>query len=304
MTNSSQSTPTGRPSQEAAPLVTTPEQKLIQWLLRKTKNSKNNTARPESFTSFSAQDDWALVAQLCGHQAEDFVAAGLDLPLKAYEIEYFQRNHRDVDYFVTRDFMAASADLPSPLAELYALYKHRARVDTEATLFVAQATGSARVASVMADLLAIGSFAQGHEFITHMTRTYAVSAAFDTSDLIDRANQEAARRLALPIDHPAHLLTLAPDDIGVLASNIVERHLLNSPDFLEKANLLAESRQDVNRLPRDKHFVTAIGERDLPMTYPWVSRICAAYGRIFESWVLGMPEIAALLNQKVEVSYQ
>ncbi len=36
---------------------------------------------------------------------------------------------------------------------------------------------------------------------------------------------------------------------------------MSAPDFLEKANLLAESRQDVTRLPVDKHFTTAIINR-------------------------------------------
>lgn len=283
----------------------TPEQKLIEWLLRKTKNVVDfNKPAAQKNNNNVPMDDWHTVASLCGHQAEDFLAVGTDLPLTASEIDYFRRNHREVDHLVTRDFLIARADLPSPLAELYGLYRHRARIDTEATLFVAQATGSSRVARIVADLLAIGSFANGLEFVTHMTMTYAVSAAFDTSDLIDRANQEAVRRLSLSIDHPAHLLTLSPDEISVLAGNIVERHILSSADFLEKANMLAEARQDVNRLPRDKQFVTSIGERDLPLDRPWVSRICAAYARIFESWVLGLPEIAALMNQKNEVRYQ
>ncbi|MDD3287681.1 MAG: hypothetical protein PHX43_01565 [Alphaproteobacteria bacterium] len=281
------------------------EQRLIEWLLKSKKTKYGAKAiKAANDISAAAPDDWQTVDSICGHQAEDFLSAGVELPLTASEIDYFRRNHRDVDYLVTRDFMVSSADLPSPLSELYALYRHRAHVDTEAALFVAQATGSTRVASIMADLLSIGSFANGLEFISHMTMTYAVSAAFDTSDLIDRANQEAARRLTLQIDHPAHLLTLSPDEISVLASNIVERHMLSSPDFLEKANLLAEARQDVNRLPQAKQFVTAIGERDLPMTFPWISRICAAYARIFESWVLDMPEIAALMNQKTEIRYQ
>jgi hypothetical protein len=285
---------------QGTPEAMGPERKLVEWLLRKNK-VPFPSLQPEKQT-FS--DDWQTVASLCGYKAEDFQSAEAELPLSASEIDYFRRNHRDIDPFVTKDFLVAKIDLPSPLAELYGLYCHRAQVDAEAALFVAQATGSTRVARCMADLLSIGGFANGMDFVTHMTMTYAVSAAFDTSDLIDRANQEASRRLSLPIDHPAHLLTLSPDEIGILARNIVERNRLSAPDFLEKANLLAEARQDVNRLPKDKQFVTSIGERDLPIAKPWVARLCTAFVRVFESWVLGMPEIAALMSQKVEVKYQ
>ena len=138
--------------------------------------------------------------------------------------------------------------------------------DAEACLFVAQATGSTRVARVMADLLAVGSFANALEFISHLGVTYSVPAAFDTSEIIDFANHEAARRLALAADHPSHLLRLTPDEIGVLASNIVEKRMLDATAFLRKAQTLAEARQDVTRLPISQHFATAVIERDVPMT--------------------------------------
>ncbi len=276
----------------------TSDQKLIAWLFRVTSRPANHAPSASASTERAALqgDDWQTVASLCGHQAQDFLAAGLDLPLTAAEIDHFRRNHRETDNLVGRDFWIAKSDLPSPLAELYGLYRHRARRDAEAALFVAQATGSTRVARVMADLLAIGGFANGHEFISHMTLTYSVPAAFDTSELIDRANHEATRRLALPIDHPAHLLKLSPDEISVLAANIVEKYVLSGPDFLEKANALTEARQDVTRLPANKQFVTAIGERDLPIQQSWVARIGTAYARLFESWVAELPEIGALAN--------
>ena len=241
-------------------------------------------------------DDWQTIANLCGHNISDFISAGASLPLTAAEVDHFRRNHRGLESHVARDFMTAKTDLPSPLAELYGLYLHRARVDAEATLFVAQATGSTRVARVMADLLSIGGFANGLEYITYLGTTYSVPAAFDTADIIDRANHEAARRLALPAHHPAHLLKLTPDEIGVLASNIAEQQVIDAPDFLEKANLLAEARQDVVRLPISQHFTTAIVERDLPMQYGWVNRLCAAYGRILETWVAGLPEVEQVLQ--------
>lgn len=287
-------------------LESSTEQRLMDWLLKSKKSPKKypDLSAAKIANHNIASDDWQTVASICGHESDDFFSAGIGLPLTASEIDYFRRNHRDVDHLLTRDFMVARADLPSPLAELYGLYRHRARVDAEAALFVAQATSSTRVASTMADLLAIGGFANGLEYVTHMTMMYAVSAAFDTSDLVDRTNQEASRRLALPIDHPAHLLTMSPDEIGVLAANIVERNALSIPHFLEKANLLTEARQDVNRMPHSKQFVTAVGERDLPLRFPWVTRICSAYANIFESWVAGTPEIDAVLGHKAKVVYQ
>ena len=43
--------------------------------------------------------------------------------------------------------------------------------------------------------------------------------------------------------------------------------------------------------------LTAIVERDLPVRQPWVARLCAAYARIFEGWIAGLPEIEAVLGQ-------
>ena len=281
--------------------------KILSWLTRLTQPGLSFNTLSQSFDradkiSVEQQgdallfDDWQTVAALCGHGAADFIEAGAALPLTAAEVDHFRRNHRGTENHVSRDFLAARTDLPSPLAELYGLYLHRARVDAEATLFVAQATGSTRVARVMADLLAIGSFANGTEYIGHIGVTYSVPAAFDTSDIIDRANHEAARRLSMDGTHPSHLLKLSPDEIGVLASNIVEQNALSGTDFLAKANKLAEARQDVNRLPVSQHFTTAIIERDLPMNAAWVTRLCAAYARILDAWVADLPEAKTALN--------
>jgi len=218
------------------------------------------------------------------------------MPLTAAEIDYFRRNHRGTQNHISRDFLTAQTDLPSPLGELYGLYRYRGRIDAEAALFLAQSTGSMRVARVMADLLAIGAFANGMEYVSYLGVTYSVPAAFDTSVEIDRANCEAARRLALPADHPSHLLKLTPDEIGVLAASIVEKNALSSADFLEKANLLSEARQDVNRLPPHQHFVTALVERDLKMNQGWTERLAAAYGRLFTKWVSNLPETQGLAN--------
>ena len=259
--------------------------------------NRNRKIAAELVLGAPLSDDWQSITNICGHSINDFAAAGASMPITGAEIDHFRRNHRGTENHISRDFLAARTDLPSPLSELYGLYLHRCRIDGEAALFVAQATGSTRVARVMGDLMAIGGFANALEFISYLGITYSVPAAFDTADLIDQANHEAARRLALPINHPAHLLKLGPDEISVIASRIVEQHALSAPDFLEKSNLLSEARQDVTRLPVERHLATAIAERDLPVKQSWVVRLCAAYARIFEGWVAGLPEIAELLGE-------
>ena len=282
--------------------------KLLEWLSRFSRtglsfaglnqaldqNQKANVSWEQGGAGLA--DDWQTVANISGHSVGDFASAGASLPLTSAEIDHFRRNHRGTESHISRDFLTARSDLPSPLSELYGLYLHRARVDAEACLFVAQATGSTRVARVMADLLAVGSFANAMEFISHIGVTYSVPAAFDTSDIIDHANHEAARRLALPVDHPSHLLRLTPDEIGVLASNIAEKRTLEATAFLRKAQLLAEARQDVNRLPISQHFTTAIIERDIPISEAWGSRLCAAYARILEGWVIDLPEVEGVVH--------
>lgn len=241
-------------------------------------------------------DDWNAVANICGYGAADFADAASPLPLTSAEIDHFRRNHRGIETHIGQDFLAARADLPSPLAEFYGLYLHRARVDTESALFLAQATGSTRVARLMGDLLAIGAFANGMEYIGYLGANYSVPAAFDTAAHIDRANAEALRRLAMPTDNPSHLLHMTPDELGVLASSIAERTMMSPQDFLEKANLLSESRQDVNRLPPAQHFATAVIDHDLPVQTPWVARLCAAFAHIMPRWVAGLPETESVVN--------
>ncbi|MGE3623267.1 MAG: hypothetical protein AB7H77_05280, partial [Bdellovibrionales bacterium] len=283
-------------------------EKVPEWLCRLAQSGLSFEAltqplnRQQRFSASSVGgvpfvDDWQTIANICGHSIKDFIAAGASLPLTGAEIDHFRRNHRGTENHISRDFLAARTDLPSPLAELYGLYLHRCRVDAEAALFVAQSTGSTRVARIMGDLLAIGGFANGLEYISYLGITYSVPVAFDTSDIIDQANHEAALRLALPIDHPSHLLKLNPDEISVLASRLAEQHALTAADFLEKSNLLSEARQDVTRLPVETHFVTAINERDLPLKEIWVTRLCAAYSRMFESWVSGVPAIEDALSK-------
>ena len=268
--------------------------KILEWLNRFTQSGFAfdvlglPCAREKNMaidTPLDAPDDWQTVASICGYGAESFMAAGGTLPITTAEVEHFRRNHRGTENHVNRDFLTARSDLPSPLAELYGLYQHRARVDAEAALFLAQATHATRVARVMADLLAIGGFANGNEYVTHLGVTYSVPAAFDTSDIIDRANHEAKRRLAFPADNPSHMLKLSPDEIGALASHMAEKYAMSAPEFLEKANKLAEARQDVNRMSPDQHFITAFGEDDIPSSTGWGMRIFTAYSNILPRWI-------------------
>ncbi len=282
-------------------------QRILHWLNRFARPALSLDALGQNLDSdkhavageaglIGQSDDWQIVTNICGYTLSDFISANVGLPLTHNEVDYFRRNHRGTESYINREFLTSRADLPSPLAELYGLYQHRVRVEAEATFFVAQATGSTRVARVMADLLAIGAFANGSETICHLGLTYSIPCGFDSSDIIDHANHEASRRLALPADHPAHLLRLSPDEVGVLAMNMAERHAMPAAEFLEKANLLSEARQDVTRLPPSQQFVTAIVERDLPMQYTWVNRLCAAYARLFEAWVVALPEVDAMLQ--------
>lgn len=241
-------------------------------------------------------EDWNAVSDLCGHSVEDFSDAEAALPLTAAEISYFRRNHRGTENHISRDFFTARTDLPSPLSELYGLYRHRARIDAEAALWLAQSTNSLRVAGTMADLLALGGFANGLEYVSYMGVTYSVPCAFDTSMEIDHANREAARRMSLPADHPSHLLRLTPDELGVLAASITERNALAPADFLEKANLLSEARQDVTRLPTKLHFSTVMAEHDLPAQALWTERLVRAYVRILPKWIVDLREAQAFLG--------
>lgn len=294
---------------DAAMPAITPDQKIISWLFRMTAQKNYQIIHPvlphsqtgpfEKNRKFLIErsrkplDDWQTVASISGLTVQDLMESGISLPITAAEIDHFLRNHRETDRLVGRDFLSLKNDLPTPVAELYGLYKHRARLDTEATLFVAQATGSTRIPRIMADLLAIGAFTSGHECIAHSSVTYSVPAAFDTSDLIDRTCDEATRRITLPISNPSHLLKLSPDEISVLANNIVERYAMSGADFIEKANILAEARQDVHRLPLDRQFSTALNEGDLPEEMAWVQRLHSAYKAVFPKWVAILDQVVA-----------
>ncbi|MCL2473528.1 MAG: hypothetical protein FWF23_01280 [Alphaproteobacteria bacterium] len=230
------------------------------------------------------KEDWDMVAQLSGYGQEDFADAGAALPLTRQEIEFFLRNHRSVKHHIIRDFFAIQSNLPSPLAELYGLYRYRARIDAEAALFIAQSTLSTRLASSMAKILSLGAFANGIEYVKHLTVTYSVPCAFDTSLEITAANMEAERRLSLSPDHPAHLLRLSSNDIAVLASVIAENNALSCDEFLEKANFLAEAYQDVYRLPTRQRLHTALKEGDVPWHTFWTKSLIEAYKTLLPIW--------------------
>ena len=99
------------------------------------------------------------------------------------------------------------------------------------------------------------------------------------------------RRLAFSIDNPSHLLKLTPDEISVLARNIVDRHALSSSEFLEKANILSEARQDVHRIPTERQLATSVMEGDLPTDKAWGMRLCTAYMNMFPLWNAGLAKI-------------
>jgi len=255
----------------------------LDWSELPSRSDESDIKTPEEVVPRDERaGDWSMVEHICGYSQQNFVDASACLPLTSAEIEFFRRNHRGIENHIGMELMTARVDLPSPLSDFYSLYRHRARIDAEAAIFIAQATGSTRVPQVMADLLALGAFANGMENIKHLGATYSVPCAFDTSAEIDRANAEASRRLALPIDHPSHLLKLTPDEVGILAAAIVDKNALSPEEFLEKAKMLSEARQDVNRLPVKDHLYTAIEERDLPLHMPWAVRIVNAHKRLFE----------------------
>ena len=251
--------------------------------LRKSTSQHLSPAHAQS-ALVQKKEDWNMVTQLSGYSQEDFATAGAGLPLSHQEIEFFLRNHRGVKHHIIRELFAIQSNLPSPLAELYGLYRYRARIDTEAALFTAQSTLSTRLASSMAKILCLGAFANGTEYVKYLTVTYSVPCAFDTSLEIMAANAEAERRLSLPTDHPSHLLRLSCNDIAVLASVIADNNTLSCDEFLEKANFLSEACQDVSRLSPRQRLLTAIREKDIPWHTCWTKSIVDAYKTLLPAW--------------------
>ncbi len=234
--------------------------------------------------------DWDAVQAICGFGAPDF--AGAALPLTAAAIQHFCRNHRDCDASFAGQFDMLGTQVPEALAIFYSIYHTQTRLDAEAALFLAQSSGSIRVARTMADLLAIGGFNNGDKSLHCEGRIYAIAAAFDTAPVIDAANQEARARLALPSEDREHLLQLGPDVIGLLAAHLADAHRLPPLAFFRKANLLAEARQDVNRFAPGERFAIALYEGDLPVSDAWVSRLINAMGQIVPHLVGNLPQRA------------
>jgi hypothetical protein len=229
----------------------------------------------------ASDDDWETVGAVCGYGAAEFAAAKAALPLSAAAIKHFCRNHRDYDASLAGQFsLSTSAAVPENLVILYGLYHAQTRLDAEAALFLAQTSGSTRVAKMMAHLLAIGGFNHAATSLSHNGRVYAIAAAFDTAAVIDAVNQEAQERLAVPPDHPEHLLQALPESIGICAAAIADRARLSPEAFLRKANLLAEARQDVNRFAPTERFAEALYEGDLPISELWVQRLVEAMNAV------------------------
>lgn len=241
--------------------------------------------------------DWEAVQAICGYSQHDLTDALAKLPLSAAAIQHFCRNHRDCDASLAGQFEILGQTVPEALAVFYSIYHTQTRLDAEASLFLAQSSGSTRVARTMADLLTIGSFNHGDKSINCAGRAYAIATAFDTADVIDAANQEARLRLTLISDDPEHLLQLSPDSIGLLAARLAETYRLSPLDFFQKANLLAEARQDVNRFPSIERFAIALYEGDLPISAPWVKRLITALRQIAPNLVGNLPQRLAADTQ-------
>jgi hypothetical protein len=229
------------------------------------------------------ENDWETVQAICGFSQEDFIAAAASLPLTAAVIQHFCRNHRDNDPSLAGQFESLGQAIPEPLAILYSIYHTQARLDAEATLFLAQTSCSTRVPQQMADLLTIGGFNHGDKSIHCEGRVYAIATAFDTATVIDAVCKEAKERLQLPADHHDHLLQLCPEAIGLLAAQLSATHRLPPLPFFHKSHLLAEARQDVNRFAPRERFGIALYEGDLPVSESWVQRLVKAMKHIAPS---------------------
>ena len=236
--------------------------------------------------------DWEAIQAICGYSQAEFTDGGVVdpvLPLTAAAIQHFCRNHRDCDASLTGQFECLDESVSAALAAFYELYHAQTLLDAEAALFIAQSSGSVRVARSMADMLTIGSFNLADRAFHCEGRIYAVATAFDTAQVIDAINAEAVARLALPNDDTEHLLQLTPDAIGLLAARIAASSRLQPRVFFRKANLLAEARQDVNRFPARERFAVALYEGDLPVSEPWVSRLVAGMRHMVPHLVGNLP---------------
>ena len=124
--------PANNDNNHAAPADWGQSDKLLEWLSRFSRTGLSFAGlnqildQSEKATVVSPQgsalaDDWQTVANLSGHSISDFASAGASLPLTAAEIDHFRRNHRGTESHISRDFLSARSDLPSPLSEIYGL---------------------------------------------------------------------------------------------------------------------------------------------------------------------------------------
>jgi hypothetical protein len=254
------------------------ESRLVRWLTRETLKSPVKETSPNGFSG----EDTIAFAEFTGMDVAEWALLGLRPALTAAEIRHFEHAHNAALSDIESAFLPDRLDLPPQLAAFYIGYLTRARRDAEAALFIAQSTGSTRLPMLCADALAVCAFEGAiRQTIRIEGNDYALSAASDTSAIIDKTLEIARQRLAIPIDHGDHLLRLNTLEVSQLASEIVDAVSLPPFPFLMKAKELYTARADVCRFPPMDRFVTAIRENDLSSEEGWVQRIALAYGRLF-----------------------
>jgi hypothetical protein len=261
------------------------QSRLVKWLTRRAEErTQDNASHPPTAAQNDAEsEDLKAFLSLVHFSREDWQSLNLTPSLTAVEIRHFAKAHNAALSDIESAFLPARMDLPLPLADFYIRYLVQARRDVEATLLIAQATHSARVPRLMADALAIGAFeGAGIEALRHEGHEYAQAAIQDTAPLIDAAAAIADQKLALPVDHPQHLLRINVMDLSRLAAEIVEREALTPCAFLLKAKALYLARCDVCRFPPVERLSTAMNECDLSLEDAWVKRLCQAHDRLLK----------------------
>jgi len=270
------------------------DSRLIKWL---TRAAHKKAYAPESFSAAADKDALAF-AGFIGMSAEDWESFGTAPVLTASEINHFLSAHNAALSDIESAFFASEKfDLPPALANFYLKYLTQARRDIEAALTIAQSSGSVRLPRRCADARALSAFeGAGENPVRNEGGEYALSAAQDTALLMDEACDLAQMLLMMPIDPPDHLLRLNPQDIGRMASELVEAMALEPLPFFLKAKQLYLARADVCRFPPIERFAIALGENDLNSEEEWVVRIAKAYERLLGSLT---PRTAQITNLKV-----
>lgn len=254
------------------------DSRLVKWLTRTIGKPKQADA---GLQGYSGEDAVAFAELICMDVSE-WTGLGCTPGLTAAQIRCFRQAHNAALSDMESAFLPNRIDLPTALASFYVRYLTSARRDVEACFIIAQSSSSTRLPRRFADAVAVAGFeGAANDPLRVDGNDYALSAACDTSLFIDRAIEEAEKRLRLPIDHADHLLRLTTTDITMLASDIVEANSLAPFPFLMKAKQLFLARADVCRFPPLDRFATAIAENDLPAGEHWVARIADAYNRLF-----------------------